>query len=276
LRKESGIIAPRSIEGVILDFRAGSEIIKEGAFLTTNKIEHSKMAQQFLSLTYSPRFRYNCIFKGKGINPDDKNDCYKLITTFKDYNRIWPAFGKMGGAREYILTEGTLDYDKSSEYKFKFGGTTDFFKQDNPQAYPLSSGMFLRFVYESFKDIKEEFEKIVKTLRAKITDSELILSWKGPKTRKFYSISCAYREFNQYFYKLFFVKFWGVVWEDNEKIGIRHLSKPVTDSAVFSKGDLENTDRLSQIIGGLVNYLSKTAKIKVDSSLLYDKIILPD
>lgn len=254
LNRRIGLLSPSYFDGII-EFRAGSMVIKQGAFLTTNKFNEPLDVQNHLALTYSPKYRYDCTYEGEEVSINSLNRCIELITTYNDNNRVWPSFGKPGGAKEFILTRGNLDY--TNEFEFRMGGKTNAFIQDSTQSDLVFSNWFAQKFYEWFLEQKMQgTEK--ETIRGKIMDGlGVIINWLGGKTYKYYTISCAYKEiFSQK--PLTLVKFWGCVWEDKE--AERLLSIPITDCYCFDtsrKGIIANG---SAIIKGILSNIHRSMK----------------
>jgi hypothetical protein len=86
-----------------------------------------KKAKSLLALTYTPKWFSECILQ-RGA---------KIETTFKDSPRVWPAFGNLGGAMEYLLCKGTAHLKHTERLLAPNAGQTDYFVQRSVQAQEL-------------------------------------------------------------------------------------------------------------------------------------------
>ncbi len=239
-RPKTNIIVPGSFEGIIKFEVDGRVTLTEGVYLTTNEFDSSDKAQDYLSITYSPK--YECVFRIDGM---DRNKI-ELRNPYlgNEPTRIWPAFGKPGGGCEIILTKGKLKYTAVKE-KFPYGGKTDPFHYDRAQTDKIFANELVQKLYDWLKGRKNEVNHD-KEIGYKILDGcGVIINWIGIPSHKFYTISCAYKESkNKNSVKL---RFWGYVWYDkHDKIEERVLYKPVIRDITLSCGIKDLIKKINQ------------------------------
>jgi len=78
-------------------------------------------------LTYTPKWDSEYVLQSGA----------KIETTFKDSPRVWPAFGNLGGAMEYLLCKGTARLTHTEQLHAPNAGQTDYFAQRSVQAQEL-------------------------------------------------------------------------------------------------------------------------------------------
>lgn len=238
-------VRPDNQSGII-DFKVGNmPQIKQGAFLTTNPFDAAEAAQEALSITYSPRFEWQALIKD--ITSPDITLVNPLLRP-NNPSRVWPAFGKTGGGCEIILTEGSLA-PKASFEKFPEGGRLDRLRQSGAVADEIFVLAFVESAVRGLQGLKGDgFGENVEQFGAKFIGGDIQFAWQGRKTGNWYCVSCSYRTFAGWTGPLTQLKFWGVVWRDDEGERTRLLSSPTTIELTYpeNKASLE-TNRRSEI-----------------------------
>jgi hypothetical protein len=136
----------------------------------------------------------------------------------KQPSRIWPAFGKDGGACEIAMTEDVLRSTRPPVEVPSGGGEEPYFLDSvhageiNLAAVDLATTIRDWFNYEKKPEELALDDPNEKPVIKVVPPNGATLSWKGWRTKKRYSISCAYDlAKSQSGTELLF---WGDVWQD--------------------------------------------------------------
>jgi hypothetical protein len=83
-------------------------IFERAIFFTTDVFQSSIEAKESLSLSYSPKYAFAFDYdpnscKGT-LYTNEGNPIFGIVNPY--VSRVWPAFGHIGGASEFILTDG--------------------------------------------------------------------------------------------------------------------------------------------------------------------------
>jgi hypothetical protein len=194
-----------------------------------------------LAITYTPRWEYR-LENVKKINPKDFNSHFELVNAYGegDPSRVWPAFGHLGGAWEWIIAKKDKGEGPDPQKSFKvrdiefapppkdFGGIPDIFQSDS-----VLEGKFARkgdlmdslaeVIYNWFTTLDNP-SSITRFGMKILGNQGIILAWSIDKRE--YSISCAFRpiKYPPTQCKVVQLGFWGYVWEDED--GTRKIVYP--------------------------------------------------
>ena len=97
-------------------------------FTSAQAMQNAVLASQCLSLTYSPRHRYDFDSKDFKLFDNEGNEIYSHNPN--DFLRVWPAFGKYGGGIEVLVELNNNEITPSSDNILLDGGGFDRFHQD--------------------------------------------------------------------------------------------------------------------------------------------------
>ena len=162
-----------STRNILIKLKKGSNdlIFERGIFFTTDAIQFSIDAKEILSLSYSPKHAFAFDYKQiscRGILYTNNGDTISH-EVYPHNSRVWPAFGHLGGASEFILTDSM----KISEIYSKFSNpnkpfncpllfdfplnppfVNDIFHQDDTSDY--TTPILLKLSSIAFQAIKSE------------------------------------------------------------------------------------------------------------------------
>jgi len=265
--KEKECIYPDYFEGIIEFTVDGQVLFTRGGFLTPNSFNRPQEAQEYLSLTYCPKYLYK-------FNPDIctaimQDSTYELKNIYGKENvasRVWPAFGKHGGGCEVILTRGELKCPKPKH--LKSGGEKDEFTQDSYMSDILFCRWLVTKIYNDWlRPHKEKDEDTLETFQGRILDGlGIIVKWIGSKTKVRYAISCAYKARND----VTDLRFWGRVWKDD---GLqRYLGPSATEDlhCLLSRKLLRRHDEFySEIYYDISNPITEVLETLLDKMIKY-------
>jgi len=205
---------------------ATTVIPTEVAFLSPDLYGSAVCARERLALTYFPRFRAQFkIGPGIFVTRDNVGDIVNESRTIVSIPRVWPAFGRLGGGREILVT---WDPKKTAKVKPEpcfatlfDGGKFDSYSQDNVQDYDFELAMEIA---QGIRDAIGQTEAFQGEERifGKITESGFVVVTIRSATRH-YSLSVAYKLLGN----LVKLKFWGFVWRDDANV--RYLFGPLTE-----------------------------------------------
>jgi hypothetical protein len=212
-RVEEKSAEPKELEGFIPYAVNGWETLTKARFFTTNEFPPDRYSPEAigncLAVTYYPR--WHNLF---AVTPDECN----VVGLTSPYlgnqpTRIWPAFGKDGGACEVAMTKGLLRSTRNLE-EFASGGGGELYWQDSVQAGEIAvrAGVDLAerlgdwFTYAKAGGAAEK--PAVKV----VPPNGATVAWTGQPSLRQYSISCAFEPTKaKYRTEL---SFWGDVWDD--------------------------------------------------------------
>ena len=99
-----------SDRNLLIKLNKGSKnpIFERAIFFTTDVFQSSIEAKESLSLSYSPKYAFAFDYdpnscKGT-LYTNEGNPIFGIVNPY--VSRVWPAFGHIGGASEFILTDG--------------------------------------------------------------------------------------------------------------------------------------------------------------------------
>lgn len=108
--------------------------LKIGIYLTSYKGTDSRYLEDVLSIGYSPWSRSSVDLTDLNSNfilYNNKDNSLGSYSTVNDITRVWPAFGQIGGATEFLAVpkayQGCLELE--SGFEFSDSGFDDCFKQ---------------------------------------------------------------------------------------------------------------------------------------------------
>jgi hypothetical protein len=225
--RRKDVLKPVQPEGFFLDRFGPSEPL-EVAFLTTDEMDSPPLAEQHLSLTYEPRFR--TVFR-------DPHTCASKLRwntgctcNVAQPTRAWPAFGRVGGATEIILTGDPLL--NGASFELPEPDPPDPYRQDSvqPGVVPVSRGMAAGIIEEvgrlmqgaGFDALAEPQEGQPRDRwgAVKIGPTGFVWAWNDLADKDLcYSISCAY--FEHPCSCCTRLKLWGSLWRDLDSCGNR-------------------------------------------------------
>jgi hypothetical protein len=210
----------------LIELVQASVIPTEVAFLSPDIYDSAFWARERLALTYFPRFRSRFrITPQDFLVRDNTGNTVAEDQRIDTIPRVWPAFGRRGGAHEILVTWDTKSLPEVTpdpHHVILFdGGKFDPYSQDNVQDYDFELAIEIA---QGIRDAIGQTEAVRGEDRVfgKVTeDSFVVVTITSGK--RHYSLSTAYKLLGN----LVRLKFWGYVWYDD--MSLRHLYGPLTE-----------------------------------------------
>lgn len=215
-----------------LEFRHESGVwIPDALFLTANDFCSPESASQFLAITYQPKWEAKFVVPvGDSLVDNWGSVIPSHITDLATIKRVWPAFGKVGGATELVEKQRKLTPVSPARAAFPHGGTFDWYARDSVGAgYSLTNANFRKELISNVaafiaRDIRDDPRKdnALEFVAGKVDDSSFVVAWRANQAVCSYSISCGFREFNNTRRGLATeLCCWGALWDDKtDELGI--------------------------------------------------------
>ncbi|PIR19730.1 MAG: hypothetical protein COV48_00355, partial [Elusimicrobia bacterium CG11_big_fil_rev_8_21_14_0_20_64_6] len=244
LRPQLDPLSPYKIDArikfVLERVRGGTSQFEKAVFLTNDRMGSTDAASRFLSITYRPIYEYRATSRA---------GCTLVLNDGRPYRaednptRVWPAFGKHGGGRELLLTQGRAPVKLIR--RFDNAGQFDPFRQDGVMAGEIAA------VPTPVAALLARFAENVQTALAKHIDQQTnddpyrlfavkvqagvgaVVAWSRRESGWLYSVSCAchnenaaneprslcapFPEFSM----------WGSIWHDDEDSRTRLFDYPL-------------------------------------------------
>lgn len=211
----------------------------------------------FLSLTYCPVYLneidYTQIPGAKFVTHNFR----QLQPGFseKDVPRVWPAFGKIGGFRELLIT-GVANIPARSVHltqQLNHFCIDDPYYQDNTQSYHVS---FLRHLINAIRNNLDGFDYRIEdyeNLNVKIDTSTVSTVLSNKIDDRKISLSAAYMTGDL----CTILWLWGTMYRDNVNVTFetRSILNPIAErvSLLLSESELDNDDGT---LGGNINIIN--------------------
>ncbi len=221
---------------------------RSGSYVTPYRTLRNYSSQYKLSITYSPNFRYeldvnDLLSKDIRFLNNNQSDLGNYSDLKEDkLERVWPAFGYYGGAREIFVAfnRGFHLNIGQSWYKFNVPGRMDFYHSDDDEE--VKDKLVLNFVQNLYSLLGDEATGN-EYISAKIKPS-VGMAFNIPHYHKFdfnLTASIAYRELCTDSY----VKCWLNAWKDDESNKCRYIYNIQEGEYLFKRQCLRSLVHIS-------------------------------
>jgi len=200
------------------------------AYVTPDLYDLAVWARKYLSITYFPTCR--SLFKLVGAAlpvTDNTGGTIDDELSLERVPRVWPAFGRDGGAREALLI---ADPDSLSKFKPEVpvhrlpdGGKDDSYHQDNVQDHDIKLAIEIAQATWDAAGQLDLGDRVLRFVGGKVSEDAFPVVT-ARRSSYHYTLSVGYTILGNYLR----VKVWGYVWSDD--VNLRHICGPLND--VFS------------------------------------------